>query len=218
MRSFSALVLARAASVSSSASSRSGSQPRIAAIWRWPSAVEVVAGVLDLLGGVEHRAVVDPHGVGVLVLDDGAVHERAEVLQRLVVQVGAGDPLRDRLGELRGDLVHVGEAVGHRHRDLLAGRALGDAGADRIGERELAAQVVGALGRDPEVGADGGDPVGLRQPGAGLPAVAQLLLLVDERQSSRAGWPAPGCGGSRPAPGSWSSSSTIRLCTGARPS
>ena len=123
---------------------------------------EVGAGVLDLLCGVEHRAVVDPHGVGVLVLDDGAVHERAEVLQRLVVQVGAGDPLRDGLGELRGDLVHVGEPVGHRHRDLLAGRALGDAGADRIGERELAAQVVGALGRDPEVGADGGDPVGLR--------------------------------------------------------
>ena len=129
------------------------------------------------------RAVVDPDGVGVLVLDDGAVHERAEVLQRLVVQVGAGDPLRDRLGELRGDLVHVGEAVGHRHRDLLAGRALGDAGADRVGERELAAEVVGALGRDAEVGADRGDPVGLRQPGAGLPAVAQLLLLVDERQA-----------------------------------
>ena len=76
--------------------------------------VEVLAGVRDLLCGVEHRAVVDPHRVRVLVLDDGAVHERAEVLQRLVVQVGAGDPLRDRLGELRGDLVHVGEAVGHR--------------------------------------------------------------------------------------------------------
>ena len=127
------------------------------------------------------RAVVDPHGVGVLVLDDGAVHERAEVAQRLVVQVGAGDPLGDRLGELRGELVHVGEPVGHRHRDLLAGRAFGDAGADRLGERELAAEVVRALGRDAEVGADGGDPVGLRQPGAGLPAVAQLLLLVDER-------------------------------------
>ena len=139
--------------------------------------------MLDLLGGVEHGAVVDPDGVGVLVLDDGAVHERAEVLQRLVVQVGAGDPLRDRLGELRGDLVHVGEPVGHRHRDLLAGRALGDAGADRVGERELAAEVVGALGRDAEVGADRGDPVGLGQPGAGLPAVAQLLLLVDERQA-----------------------------------
>ena len=75
---------------------------------------EVGAGVLDLLGGVEHRAVVDPHGVGVLVLDDGAVDERAEVVERLVVQVGAGDPLRDRVGELRCDLVHVGEAVGHR--------------------------------------------------------------------------------------------------------
>ena len=123
---------------------------------------QVGAGVLDLLCGVEHRAVVDPHGVRVLVLDDGAVHERAEVLQRLVVQVGAGDPLCDRLGELRCDLVHVGEPVGHRHRDLLAGRALGDTGADRIGERELAAQVVGALGRDAEVGADRGDPVGLR--------------------------------------------------------
>ena len=41
---------------------------------------QVSAGLLDLLGGVEHRAVVDPDGVGVLVLDDGAVDERAEVL------------------------------------------------------------------------------------------------------------------------------------------
>ena len=65
---------------------------------------EVGAGVLDLLGGVEHRAVVDPHRVGVLVLDHGAVHERAEVAVRLVVQVAAGDPGGDRLGELRGDL------------------------------------------------------------------------------------------------------------------
>ena len=45
---------------------------------------------------------------------------------------------------------------------LLAGRALGDTGADRIGERELAAEVVRALWRDAEVGADGEDPVGLR--------------------------------------------------------
>ena len=40
---------------------------------------EVRAGALDLLGGVEHGAVVDADGVGVLVLDDGAVHERAKV-------------------------------------------------------------------------------------------------------------------------------------------
>ena len=116
----------------------------------------------DLLCGVEQRAVVDPHGVGVLVLDDGAVDERPEVLHRFVVEVGAGDPLRDGLGELRGDLVHVGEPVGHRHRDLLAGRALGDASADRVGEGELAAEVVRPPGRDSEVGAHGGDSVGLR--------------------------------------------------------
>ena len=48
---------------------------------------EVGAGVLDLLGGVEHGAVVDPYRVGVLVLDHGAVHERAEVALGLVVQV-----------------------------------------------------------------------------------------------------------------------------------
>ena len=123
---------------------------------------EVLAGVRDLFRGVEHGAVVDPHGVAVLVFDDGAVHECPEVLERLVVQVGAGDPLRDRFGELWCDLVHVGEAVGHRHGDLLAGWALGDAGADRIGERELATQVVRALGRNPEVGADRDDSVGLR--------------------------------------------------------
>ena len=75
----------------------------------------VGAGVLELLRGVEHRAVADPHGVRVLVLDDGAVDKRAEVLQRLVAQVGAGDPFCGRLGELRGALVHVGEPVGRRH-------------------------------------------------------------------------------------------------------
>ena len=77
---------------------------------------EVRAGALDVLGGVEHGAVVDADGVGVLVFDDGAVHERAEVPQRLVVQVGAGDALGDGLGEVGRDLVHVGEAVCHRDR------------------------------------------------------------------------------------------------------
>ena len=72
--------------------------------------------MLDLLCGVEHRAVVDPHGVRVLVFDDSAVDKRAEVLQRLVVEVAAGDPLYDGVGELRGDIVHVGEPVGHRDR------------------------------------------------------------------------------------------------------
>ena len=43
---------------------------------------EVRAGALDVLGGVEHGAVVDADGVGVLVFDDRAVHERAEVPQR----------------------------------------------------------------------------------------------------------------------------------------
>ena len=134
--------------------------------------------MVDLLGGVEQGAVVDANGVGVLVFDDGAVHERAEVAQRLVVQVAGGDPLGDRLGELRGELVHVGELVGHRHRDLLAGRALGDTGADLLWQGELAAKVVRPLRGDAEVGADGGDPVCFAQAGASLPAVLQLLLLV----------------------------------------
>ena len=179
MRSLSARVLARAASVSSSAVESLGlaaeDRRELPAV---PPSFEVWAGVVDLLGGVEQGAVVDPDGVGVLVLDDGAVHERAEVAQRLVVQVAGGDPLGDRLGELRGDLVHVGELVGHRDRDLLAARSFGDAGADRLGEGELAAEVVRPLRGDAEVGADGGDPVGLAQAGAGLPAVVELLLLV----------------------------------------
>ena len=199
MRTLSARVLARAASVSSSASSLSGSQPRMRRDLPLSVGGQVRARVLDLLGAVEHRAVVDPDGVGVLVLDDGAVHERAEVLERLVVQVVGGDPLRDGLGELGGDLVHVGEAVGHRDRQLLAGRALGDAGADRVGERELAAEVVRALGAEiPRSAQTAAIRSSSRQPGAGVPAVAELFLLVDERRAARAGWPAPGCGGSRP--------------------
>ena len=132
--------------------------------------------------GVEQHAVVDPHGVGVLVLDDGAVHERAEVLERLVVELAGGDPSRDRLGQLGGDLVHGGELVGHRDRQLVAGGALGDAGSDLLGQRELPLQVVRLAGADPEVGAHGGDALLLAEPRARLPAVAELLLLVDERQ------------------------------------
>jgi len=41
----------------------------------------------------------------------------------------------------------------------VAGGALGDALADRLGEGELAAQVMRTPGRDPEVGADGEDAV-----------------------------------------------------------
>ena len=100
---------------------------------------EVRAGALDLLGGIEERAVVDADGVGVLVFDDRAVHERAEVADGAVVQVGAGDSLGDGLGQLGRDVVHVGEAVGHRDRQLRSGGALGDAFADRFGEGELAA-------------------------------------------------------------------------------
>ena len=147
-----------------------------------PVGGQVDSRVVDLFGAVEHGAVVDPDGVGVLVLDDGAVHECAHVLERLVVQIVGRDPLRDGLGELGCDLVHVGEAVGHRHRQLLTGWALGDACADLVGERELPAEVVRALGADPEVGADGGDPVVLAQSGARRPAVAELLLLVDEAE------------------------------------
>jgi len=79
-----------------------------------------------------------------------------------------------------GGVVHVGEPVGEGDRQLLAGGALGDAGADLIGEGQLPAQVVRPSGADPEVGADRGDAVVLAQSGAGLPAVAQLLLLVGE--------------------------------------
>ena len=138
--------------------------------------------MVDLFGGVEQGAVVDADGVGVFVLDDGAVHEGAEVAQRAVVQIARGDPFGDGRGELGGDGVHVGELVGHRDRELPGGGPLGDAFADLVGERELAAQVVRLARGDAEVGADGGDPVVLAQAGARGPAVAELFLLVCERE------------------------------------
>jgi hypothetical protein len=88
---------------------------------------------------VEQRAVVDAHGIHRFVLDNGAVHERAGVAQRGVVQLAGRDPARHCLGQLRGDVVHVGETVGERGGDLALGRALGDARPDRLRERELAA-------------------------------------------------------------------------------
>jgi len=124
--------------------------------------------------GVEQGAVVDAHGVGGFVLDERAVHERAEVALRGVVQVAAGDPLCDRLGERGCDLVHVGQTVGQRDRELAFAGPFGDARADRFGQGELAAQVVGLDRADAEVGADGGDPVGVAQAGAGGPAVGEL--------------------------------------------
>jgi hypothetical protein len=81
-----------------------------------PGLGELLACPLDLLGTVEERAVIDPDGVGVLVLDDRAVDERPHVLERVVVEVVGRDPFRDGLGELWCDLMHVGEAVGHRDR------------------------------------------------------------------------------------------------------
>jgi hypothetical protein len=59
---------------------------------------QVRSGEVDLFGGVEHGAVVDPDGVGVLVFDDGAVYERPEIADRLVVQLAARDALGDGLG------------------------------------------------------------------------------------------------------------------------
>jgi hypothetical protein len=59
---------------------------------------EVRSGLFEVLGGVEHYAVVDPYGVSVFVFDEGSVHERAEVVQGLVVWVGAGDPVGDGFG------------------------------------------------------------------------------------------------------------------------
>ena len=110
--------------------------------------------------------------------------------------------------------MHVGQAVGHRDRELRFGRALGDARADGVGERELAAQVVGLAGADAEVCADGGDPVLVAQAGAGGPAVAELLLLVGEREVLALVLLGLDAADLVRRSGSWSSSSTIRLRIG----
>ena len=64
----------------------------------------------------------------------------------------------------------------------MAAGPLGDSFADRLGEGELAAQVVRALGGDAEVGAHREDAVVVWQAGAGMPAVGELLLLVEEAE------------------------------------
>jgi hypothetical protein len=49
----------------------------------------------------------------------------------------------------------------------------------------MAAQAVRPLGANARVSAHGGDPVVIAQGRAGLPAVANLLVLVAQRGSSR---------------------------------
>jgi hypothetical protein len=78
--------------------------------------------------------------------------------------------------------VHCGELVCHRDRQLVAGGTLGDEGADLLGQGQLTLQVVRLAGADSEVGADGGDAVLLAEAGAGLPAVGELGLLIDEAE------------------------------------
>jgi hypothetical protein len=87
MRSFDAVVLARVASASSAPSSLSAGQPRMPGELSPAGRGELGAGARHLLDGVAQRAVVDAHGVGVLVLDERAVHERAEVAQRACMQL-----------------------------------------------------------------------------------------------------------------------------------
>ena len=74
-----------------------------------------------------------------------------------------------------------GELVGHRRRQLLADGPLGYPGADPVGQRQLAAEVVRLLGADPEVGAYRRDPVLLAEPGAGQPAVARTGFADRQR-------------------------------------
>jgi hypothetical protein len=57
---------------------------------------------------VEQLAVIDPDRVGGRVFDKGAVHERAKIAQGGVVEFGGRDALGDGVGELGGDVMHVG--------------------------------------------------------------------------------------------------------------
>ena len=103
--------------------------------------------MLDLLGGVEQDAVVDAHGVDVVVLDDGAVHEAAEVAQRAGRAGRWWSRARRRRAASSGATSCMSaRRWAMRDRELVAGGALGDARADRLGEGELAAQAV-ALAR-----------------------------------------------------------------------
>ena len=127
-----AVVFARAASASSCASSSSGAQPSTLAACRRPSRSRFARACASWAWASSEGAVVDPDGVDGFVFDDGAVHEGAGVAQGGVVQFAGRDPLGDGLGELGGDVVHVGQPVGERDGELAFGGAFGDAGADRL--------------------------------------------------------------------------------------
>jgi hypothetical protein len=88
----------------------------------------------------------------------------------------------DGLGELRGDIVHVGEAVRHAYRQLVAGGPLGEPLANRLREGELAAEAVSLAGGDAEVGRRGRRSGRCREASADLPAVAELVLLVAQAE------------------------------------
>ena len=60
------------------------------------------------------------------------------------MQAARADSLGDGRRELRSDLVHVREPVGHRRGELLADGPLGHAEADLLRERQLPTKVVRA--------------------------------------------------------------------------
>jgi hypothetical protein len=178
---------------------------------------QVRSCVRELGVGLEQGALVDPDGVGGVVLDDRAVHEGAHVAQRGVVQVGRRDALRDRLGELRRELVHVGEPVGEGDRDLLAGGTLG--ARARIGSgsvswwRRLWA-LVAPMPRSAHTAAirsASRSPVRAAQQSANW---ACWSVCVSSSRWFSWAW----IRRTSSADGSWSSSSTIRLAIGALPS
>ena len=147
-----------------------------------PGLGEVLGARRPPSAAVEECPVVDPDGLRLLVFDDGAVDEGAHVAQGRVVQIGAREPLRDGLGQLRSQscmsasrLAIVTDSSSPDGRSATRARIL----SGRVSCRRRLWARLALIPRSAHTAAVRSSS---RSPGARRPAVAELVLLVDEAE------------------------------------